>query len=73
VLKIGDLVKHSPWKDDKSRWLNQEFQTGLIIEMREVQTETHFLIAYSNKTSWYRQTEIEKIDKKKKIQLSITK
>lgn len=70
MLKIGDLVRHTPWKDDKSRWLNQEFDMGLIIEMREVQTETHFLIAYSNKMSWYRKTEIEEIDEKKKIQLS---
>jgi len=67
-MKVGDLVRHTPWTDRKAQWMDPEFQRGIIVEKVENLTEVHFLVAHSEKMQWYRETELEDISGKKKIQ-----
>ena len=64
-MKVGDMVKHVPWKDQHVRWLNEHshFTQGLVIECQKTAGGIHYLInAHSRKLSWYRETELELVN-----------
>ena len=65
-MKVGDLVRHTPWTDKKSCWMKPEFQRGIIVERDEHLTEVHFLVIFTGKMQWYRESELEDISKTKR-------
>lgn len=64
-MKVGDMVKHTPWKDEYVRWINKhsDFIQGLVVDVRETSKEIHYLVTtHSGKPAWYRETELEVIN-----------
>jgi hypothetical protein len=63
-MKVGDMVKHTPWKDEYAKWVHTsaEFMQGLIVEAFETSKDTHYLISTPGRSNgWYRETELEVI------------
>jgi hypothetical protein len=63
-MKVGDLVKHTPWKDEHVSFINKtsDFSRGLIIDSREDLYSFYYLIAAAGKKHrWYRKKELQLI------------
>ena len=59
-LKLGDLVKHAPENDPKLSGIftRPDFESGLIVEETQTNTEQHFWIVFGTKKGWYRKSEL---------------
>jgi len=69
-VKVGDLVKHTPWKDEYIRMINNhsDFQQGLIINFSENSKGVHFLVSVPGRNlGWYRESELEVIDENRRL------
>jgi len=63
-MKVGDMVKHTPWKDEYVRWINKssDFNQGLIVDAKETSKDIHYLISSPGRNiGWYREAELEVI------------
>jgi hypothetical protein len=63
-MKVGDLVKHTPWNDVHVGWINRvpDFNRGLVVESREDIYSIYYLVNVSGeKHKWYRGTELQLI------------